>query len=35
MGGNVSVPLHLDAILCKPTLSLDGKVIIKDGKMMG
>ena len=35
MGGKVSVPLHLDAILCKPTLSLDGKVIMKDGKMMG
>jgi len=33
MGGRVSVPLHLDAILCKPTLSLDGKVIMRDGKM--
>jgi leucyl aminopeptidase (aminopeptidase T) len=32
MGGNVSVPLHLDAILRKPTLSVDGKVIIRDGK---
>lgn len=34
MGGKVSVPLHLDAILCKPTLFLDGKVIMKDGEMM-
>ncbi|MCX5801776.1 MAG: aminopeptidase [Candidatus Eisenbacteria bacterium] len=34
MGGKVSVPLHLDAILRKPTLSLDGKVIMKDGRMM-
>jgi len=32
MGGNVSVPLHLDAILCRPTLFLDGKVLMKDGK---
>jgi leucyl aminopeptidase (aminopeptidase T) len=31
MGGNVSVESHLDGILLKPTLIIDGKTIIKDG----
>lgn len=31
-GGKVDVPLHLDGILLKPTVEIDGKVIIKDGK---
>jgi len=34
MGGNVGVPLHLDAVLLKPTLTLDGKVIMRDGKLL-
>jgi leucyl aminopeptidase (aminopeptidase T) len=34
MGGRVSVPLHLDAVLRRPTLFLDGKVIMKHGKML-
>jgi len=32
MGGKVSVPSHLDLIIKKPTLIIDGKEIIKDGK---
>ena len=31
MGGTVSVPSHLDGIMMKPTLEVDGKVIMKDG----
>jgi len=31
-GGNVDVPLHLDGIILKPTLEVDGKVLIKNGK---
>lgn len=31
-GGTVQVPLHLDGILLNPTLTIDGQVIIKDGK---
>ena len=30
-GGKISVPIHLDGILMKPTLEVDGKIIIKDG----
>jgi leucyl aminopeptidase (aminopeptidase T) len=31
MGGNVSVPSHLDGILLKPTLWIDDKIIMEDG----
>mgnify|MGYP001122606625 CR=1 FL=1 len=32
-GGNVEVPSHLDGIVLKPTLILDGKVLIKEGQL--
>ena len=32
MGGNVSVESHLDGILLKPTLIIDGETIMKDGE---
>ena len=32
MGGKVSVESHLDGILLKPTLIIDGDTIIKDGE---
>lgn len=31
-GGTVQVPVHLDGILTKPTLVIDGKVVIRDGE---
>lgn len=31
-GGKVQVPIHLDGILLNPTLTIDGQVVIKDGK---
>lgn len=34
MGGNVSVPSHLDLVIKKPTLYLDGKEIIRDGNLL-
>ncbi len=32
MHGKVDVPLHIDGVILKPTLEVDGKVLIKDGK---
>ena len=34
MGGTVRVASHLDGILKKPTLEVDGQIIMKDGKLM-
>lgn len=34
MGGNVSVPIHLDGVIKKPTVYFDGKEIMKDGKLL-
>jgi leucyl aminopeptidase (aminopeptidase T) len=31
-GGKVKAPMHLDGIMKKPTLVIDGKTVIKDGK---
>lgn len=31
-GGTCQIPLHLDGILLNPTLTIDGQVVIKDGK---
>jgi len=33
-GGTVSVPSHLDGILLKPTLRLDGRVVIDNGNLV-
>ncbi|UCF79549.1 MAG: aminopeptidase [Candidatus Eiseniibacteriota bacterium] len=34
MGGKVDIPLHLDAVMLKPTLTLDGKLVLKNGKLL-
>ncbi|GAB4181517.1 MAG: aminopeptidase [Calditrichia bacterium] len=34
MGGTVDVPYHVDGILLKPTVYLDDKLIMKDGKLL-
>lgn len=31
-GGTVDVPIHMDGIIKNPTVEIDGKVVIKDGK---
>lgn len=33
-GGSCDVPLHLDGVILKPTLEVDGKVIIREGKWL-
>ena len=34
MGGSVNVPIHLDGVMKKPTVYLDGKLLMKDGKLL-
>ncbi|RQW81586.1 MAG: aminopeptidase, partial [Geobacter sp.] len=34
MGGNVNVPLHLDGVIKKPTVYLDGKLLMEDGTLL-
>ena len=34
IGGTVQVPVHLDCVVIKPTLALDGDVIVRDGKLL-
>jgi leucyl aminopeptidase (aminopeptidase T) len=33
-GGKVDVPLHIDCVIRKPTIYLDGKIIMKKGKLI-
>jgi leucyl aminopeptidase (aminopeptidase T) len=34
IGGTIQVPLHLDCIIKKPTVELDGEVIVRDGELL-
>ncbi len=34
MGGSVNVPIHLDGVVKKPTVWMDGKMIMKDGRLL-
>jgi aminopeptidase len=34
MGGSVNVPLHLDGVIKKPNVWMDGKILMKDGKLL-
>jgi leucyl aminopeptidase (aminopeptidase T) len=34
MGGTVDVPIHLDGVLRRPTLTVDGVVIVQDGRLL-
>jgi leucyl aminopeptidase (aminopeptidase T) len=34
IGGTVQVPVHLDCIVMKPTVELDGEPIVRDGKLL-
>jgi leucyl aminopeptidase (aminopeptidase T) len=33
MGGYIDVPLHLDGVLLNPTVEVDGKILLADGKI--
>jgi leucyl aminopeptidase (aminopeptidase T) len=34
MGGTVNIPIHLDGVVKKPTVYFDGKMIMKNGKLL-
>lgn len=34
MGGNVNVAIHLDGVIKKPSVYFDGKIIMKNGKLL-
>lgn len=34
MGGSVNVPIHVDGVIKKPTVWMDGKLLMKDGKLL-
>jgi leucyl aminopeptidase (aminopeptidase T) len=34
IGGTVQVPVHLDCVVTKPTLELDGEAIVRDGQLL-
>ncbi len=34
MGGTVNVPIHLDGVITKPTVYLDGRILMKNGKLI-
>jgi leucyl aminopeptidase (aminopeptidase T) len=34
MGGSVNVPIHLDGVVKKPTVWMDGKLLMKEGKLL-
>lgn len=34
MGGTNNVPIHLDGVIKKPTLYFDGKIVMKNGKLL-
>jgi leucyl aminopeptidase (aminopeptidase T) len=34
IGGNVQVPVHLDCIILRPTVELDGEAIVRDGELV-
>jgi leucyl aminopeptidase (aminopeptidase T) len=34
MGGSVNVPIHLDGVVKKPTVWMDSKLLMKDGKLL-
>ena len=34
MGGSVNVPMHVDGVIKKPTVYLDGKLLMDKGKLL-
>ena len=34
IGGTVQVPVHLDAVVMKPTVELDGEAIVREGELL-
>jgi leucyl aminopeptidase (aminopeptidase T) len=34
IGGTIQVPIHLDCIVMKPTVELDGETVVRDGELL-
>lgn len=34
MGGSVNVPIHVDGVITKPTVYIDGKILMEKGKLL-
>jgi leucyl aminopeptidase (aminopeptidase T) len=34
MGGTFNVPIHVDGVIKKPTVYLDGQLLMKSGKLL-
>jgi aminopeptidase len=34
IGGNVQVPVHLDCVVIKPSLEIDGEPVVRDGELL-
>jgi leucyl aminopeptidase (aminopeptidase T) len=34
IGGNVQVPVHLDCVVLRPTLEIDGRTVARDGELL-
>ncbi len=34
IGGEIQVPVHLDCVVMKPTLTVDGREVIRDGQLL-
>ena len=34
IGGEIQVPVHLDCVVMKPTLTVDGREVIRDGELL-
>jgi aminopeptidase len=34
IGGTVQVPVHLDCVITRPTVEIDGEPIVRDGELL-
>jgi aminopeptidase len=34
IGGTIQVPVHLDCVVTRPTVSLDGRAVVRDGELL-
>jgi leucyl aminopeptidase (aminopeptidase T) len=34
IGGTIQVPVHLDCVVMKPTLTVDGEAVVRDGELL-
>ena len=34
IGGTIQVPVHLDCVVMRPEVTIDGKTIVRDGELL-